>query len=204
MTDTSIDPTGAQEPHPDKYNDPRAKITRRGTLIGMGVVLFGVVGAAASIYGRRTRLGETTRFWGPETILALQLAERIEMLPRRGSEFEAVELSRMPGLGHLRRMLLDERSFDWQTETEKSVLSQSSENQPEFCLMLRLTDPTAHRFETVEIDIDLASGWVGPSDAEKCIQVVARKRTGLQHFLKTIMDKEQNRYDMRQQQSPGD
>ncbi len=197
MTDLPIDPATNLDPHADKYNDPRARITKRGIWLGIAVAMFGIIGAAASIYGRRTRLGETTRFWGQETITALQLGEKIELIAKRGVEFPMVELSGTPGLGHLRRALLDERTYDWQTESAATVLSKSSENVDEFCVTLRVTDPTAHRVGTVDIDIDITSGWVGPSDEAHCVQVAARKRSGLRNFLSTIMHKERQRYDMR-------
>ena len=107
--------------HLDKYSDPRVKITRTGILMGVGVVIIGILGAGLSIYARKTKLEQTTRFWGPETIIALQLAEKIELRPIGASDFEAVDLSGTPSLGHLRHALLDERGFDWNTEGSGSA-----------------------------------------------------------------------------------
>lgn len=171
--------------------------------MGLAVIVLGVVGAAASIYGRRTRLQESTRFWGDETILALQLGERVRLLPNRGPEFVPVELSGMPGIGHLRRALLDERSFDWDTEEDRPVVSEplaaAADEAPSdaFCVTLNITDPTGKRFEVVNIDLDLVDGWVGHSDEAHRVRIVQRKRSGLRNFLQTIMNKEQNRYDLR-------
>lgn len=208
MTDDSIDPcdtetlqpiSASPDPHADKYNDPRARITRRGILMGFAVILLGIIGAAASIYLRRTRLEETTRFWGQETITALQLAERMQLLPRGGSDFEPVELTATPGLGHLRRALLDERHFDWQTEQAASVAESCAMKDPTDppCVQIRLTDPTAHRVGTIEIDIDLAEGWVGPSDGSRRVQATTWVRPKLRNYLSTIMTVQQQRYDMR-------
>lgn len=213
MTDDSIDPRDNEtpqrtdaspnpqsDPHADKYNDPRAKITRRGILLGLAVFVLGVIGAAASIYFRRTQLGETTRFWGQETITVLQLAERMQLLPRGASDFEPVELTATPGLGHLRRALLDERNFDWQTEDNTSVAENCSTKASEApqCVQIRLTDPTAHRVGTIEIDIDLAGGWVGPSDGSRRVQATTWVQPKLRNYLATIMNVEQKRYDMRE------
>ncbi len=165
--------------------------------MGLAVVALGIVGAAASIYGRRTRLQESTRFWGDETILALQLGERLRLLPKRGKEFEAVELTGMPGLGHLRHSLLDERTFDWSTEDNTPVVAPNAETEGEFCITLNITDPTGNRFDVVDIDLDLAQGWVGLSDQPHRVRIVERKRSGLRNFLETIMNKENNRYDLR-------
>ena len=65
--------------HADKYNDPRVKITKRGMLLGAVVVVFGIAGAAFSIWARRTKLEQTTNFWGPNVVEALQLAEEVEL-----------------------------------------------------------------------------------------------------------------------------
>lgn len=205
MTDDSID-TGydtAAAPgqlHADKYNDPRARITTRGMLLAVAVLLLGIIGAAASIYGRRTRLEQSTRFWGQETITALQLAERMELLPRGATQFEPVELTATPGLGHLRRTLLDERSFDWQSQSTGGVSEKCEKQSGDAleCVQLRLTDPTAHRVGVIEIDLDLAGGWVGPSDGSRRVQTTQWVRPKLRNFLTTIVNVEQMRSDLRE------
>ncbi len=199
------------DPHADKYNDPRATVTRRGIWMGVAVLLLGIFGSAVSIYARRTGLVETTRFWGQETITALQLAERMEMLPRGDTEFPVVELTATPGLGHLRHALLEESHFDWTTETKASVAelcvrspqatSQDPDSEIEAAPMqyiqLRLTDPTAHRVGTIEIDIDLDGGWVGPSDGSRRVRVVEWVRPKLKSYFSTIINVRQKTYDFR-------
>lgn len=186
--------------HADKYNDPRVKITGRGIAIGVTVAIVAAVAAWGSIQARRTQLGETTRFWGADGITALQLGERIELLSRDASELPPVDLTSTPGLGHLRRALLDERNFDWSTESTESVASQCSTEPTEMpvCIQLRLTDPTGNRFEPVEIDIDLAGGWVGPSDGSKRVQATEWVQPKLRNWFKTIMTVSQKRYDVRE------
>lgn len=205
MTDNSIDPhesdrSAAADPHADKYNDPRVKFTLRGILLLVLVLVFGVVGSAASIYLRRTQLVESTRFWGQETITGLQLAERIHLLSRDANGFETVELSGTPGLGHLRRLLLDERNYDWSTETKGSAAEfcGQSDSEEVRCVQLRLTDPTAHRIGTIEIDIDLDRGWVGPSDGSRRVGVAERVQPKLENYFSVIITVEQLRYDQRQ------
>lgn len=187
------------DPHADKYNDPRVSITRRGIWIGVAVAVLGMIGAAASIYARRTHLEQTTRFWGQETIIALQLGERIKLLPRGGSEFEPVELTGTPGLGLLRRALLDERGFDWNTEIDRPAVEfcQPPESEQVGCVQLQITDPTAHRVGTVQIDLDLASGWIGPADGSSRVQATERMQPKLRNYFKTIINVQQKRYDHR-------
>ncbi|TWU48535.1 hypothetical protein Poly51_44350 [Rubripirellula tenax] len=197
MTDPSIE---AQ-----KYNDPRAKITGRGIAMGVAVAVLAVVGAWASIHARKTQLGETTRFWGQDTITALQLGERIEIRPRGASTFEPVDLTSTPGLGHLRRALLDERHFDWATETEGAATEMCGQVESDAdaaseapgCLQIRITDPTGHRFEPIEIDLALDGGWVGPSDGTKRVKVTDWVQPKLKNWFKTIMSVKQKRYDDR-------
>ena len=195
MTDPSSD-TATTTDHADKYNDPRARITRRGILWGLAVVLLGIVGAISSIYARRTRLEKTTEFWGPETILALQLAEIIELDAGLGESRKTVILSGMPGLGHLRRALLDERNFLWETEQDAPI-SEVCASAEARCVVLRLTDPTAQRFDEIRIQIDLNSGSMGPAQGSKRVQANERVRPALRHFLDTVMTYDQQRYDER-------
>jgi len=201
MSNPQIDPTADIHPdtHADKYNDPRAKVTRGGIMIGVAIVVLGFVGAAVSIYARRTRLEQTTRFFGAETIIALQLAERIEVLPRGNESFETVNLAGTPGLGHLRHRLLDQRNYDWATESESSVVECCGEvgSSGPGCIQLRFTDPTAHRIETVLIDLDLQGGWIGPSDGSRRVQTTPWVTPKLRNYFKTIMTVKQKRYDLR-------
>ncbi|MDG2220169.1 MAG: hypothetical protein P8L85_02250 [Rubripirellula sp.] len=192
--------------HADKFNDPRAKITTRGIAIGVVIFLLGIAGAFGSIYARRTQLVESTRFWGEETITALQLAERVELLPAGNSQFEPVELTTTPGLGHLRRALLDERNYQWDTETSRPALencpaaepTKTSDRKLKKCIRLRLTDPTAQRFDTVQIDINLGAGWIGPSDGSRRVQATPYVQPKLQSYFATIVNVEQLRYDLRE------
>ncbi len=198
MTDTFIDPAteSIAQQHQDKYNDPRAKVTARGILLAVAVILLAILGAAGSIYARRTRLQKTTSFWGQDTITALQLGERIQMFAISGRQFPAVELTGTPGLGHLRRLLLDERNYDW-SAVSKSGIEQRCDQQDSYCIQLRLTDPSARRFEAKQITIDLNDGWVGQSEGSSCVQIVARKRNALAKFLEQLITVQQRRLDDR-------
>lgn len=201
MSEPSSDTRSQKDPgaHLDKYRDPRARITRRGVLLGLSIVVLGVLGAAASIYARRTRLELTREFWGPETIASLQLAERIELLPRGRETFDPVDLAGTPGLGHLRRRLLDQRSYDWESESAGSALQECGPAADEGvgCIQLRLTDPTAQRFDTVEIDLDLVHGWVGPSDGSRRVKTTDWVQPKLKNYFKTIINVQQLRQDQR-------
>ncbi len=195
-----IDQPQVDDVHADKYNDPRAKLTRRGVLMGVGVAVFGLLGAAGSIYQRKTRLKQSRKFWGDQTILALQLAERIRMEAIQGIEFDPVELTATPGLGHLRHVLLDDRSYRWDSVDDRDAKSKC-EGEQNACVKLILTDPTAHRFPTIELTVELDDGWVGPFDGSRSVQTTKRVRPALAKFLKTLINVQQKRSDFRQSTS---
>lgn len=194
--------TPSTDDHADKYNDPRVSISRRGILLGVFVVLFGIAGAGFSIWARRTQLEKSTEFWGADVILALQLAEEVELIPsvdlpdsETGSSSEPVRLSGMPGLGHLRHVLLDDRSYQWDSVVQDSIASRIEEFP---CMILRLSDPTVHRFPDTEIVIDLENGWLGLRDGTNQVQLGERFQTAIPLFLKRVANYEPLRADMRE------
>ena len=184
--------------HVDKYNDPRVSISLRGILLGLFVFVFAIGGAALSIWARRTRLEKTTEFWGPEIILAFQLAEEIELIPDpqgETSETEPVRLTGMPGLGHLRHAFLDERSYDWESAEDQSIDSKADDVE---VMCLRFTDPTAHRFPDTQILVDMQQGWVGVDDGNRRVRLNERFRDAMPNFLKQIADFEPMRVENRE------
>lgn len=188
--------------HEDKYNDPRVRITPRGIAIILVVAVLGVVGSLTSIYMRRTQLGQTRDFFGNTTVTALQLAERIELVPLADGYDEPIDLTATPGLGHLRRALLDERHFNWE-RIESSPATQDcsgltvGRHQIPACIRLRLSDPTLKRFDPVELDLDLAAGWVGLTGVSERVATIDHVRPKLQHHFDTIINVQQKKFDER-------
>ncbi|WP_372894870.1 hypothetical protein [Stieleria sp.] len=184
--------------HADKFNDPRAEFTRRGILLGVGVALFGIGGAALSIWARRTRLEQSTQFWGPEVIEAFQLAAEIHLISQPdqpASEAQPLRLTGMPGLGHLRHLLLDDRSYIWDSVRDEPIRSRLNESS---CMTLWFSDPEAKRFPDAKVIIDLDQGWIGKQDGNQQVQLAERFRNALPAFLKRIADFEPLRVEMRE------
>jgi hypothetical protein len=200
--------------HADKYSDPRVQITRRGIWMGVLLTIVATIAALGSIYARRTRLEKSTEFWGPQTIESLQLAGSIKLVPMGSDSIKTIDLTGTPGLGHLRRAILDERHYDWTTVESASAVEQcdgrtiGKKNMPG-CVRLHLSDAFSDpkRFPDIEIDLNLVDGWIGPhstptSDGgqDKSLSRVRfseHVRPKMQNYFATIMNVEQLKYDDR-------
>ncbi|TWT97344.1 hypothetical protein Pla100_24960 [Neorhodopirellula pilleata] len=195
ITDAAADRVGALQA--EKYNDPRAKFGAKGWMALLAIAIGASLFTYFSVAARRTRLVETTRFWGPETITAIQLGDHVMLLPKEGSDFEPVELTAFPGLGHLRKALLHEDHYEWSTEQASSVAELCANEDDTQCVRLEFSDPSLKRFETARIDIELKRGIVGPADQPHRVAVNDRVRPALQHQIGLLMRVKQKRYDRR-------
>ena len=197
--------------HRDKYSDPRVRVTTgRLLLYGLALTFLATIVALASVAARRTSLVRTTEFFGPDTITALQLADRVELLPGEGQSFEPVDLTGTPGLGHLRRALLDDRHYVWETSHEGSGAEdaggdgpgreigpdQGSSEDP-FRVRLRFADPIGKRVPVIELALELEEGWVGLADESRRVRLNDRVRPAVRHQLKMMSNVRQQRFDQR-------
>lgn len=189
--------TSPQDPHADKFNDPRVQITWRSWALA-GIVLVGAcVFTFFSVQARRTSLVETTRFWGPTTIQAIQLGDRVVLQPLQGDRFEPIELTAFPGLGHLRKALLHEFHYEWDSESNASVASRCSEDENTQAVQLEFSDPTLNRFQPARIAIELNNGIVGPADKPRSVKLNDRVRPAMAHQISLLMKVKQQSYDER-------
>jgi len=170
-------------------------ITGCGILLGLGVLLFAAFFAVASIYARRTRLEKTREVFGDDTITALQLADQVHLLPGEGQDFEPVELTGTPGLGHLRRALLDERHYQWDTLQSGTVGAAGGDKAIRFTL--ELADPTGKRVPVIRIPMELTEGWIGTPDGTRRVRVNDRVRPALRHQLVMLQKKSPKTFDRR-------
>ncbi|MEM6980360.1 MAG: hypothetical protein AAF539_11905 [Planctomycetota bacterium] len=202
------------DPHADKYNDPRVRVTWQGIATLVAIVIGGAIFALLSVQARRTRLTLSTKFWGSTTITAIQLGDEVTLIDRSTQPANEIELTAMPGLGHLRRALLDERHYEWQTNVNSGVgdLCDSNDDTSDLiddsdanpasdaeasCVSLRFADPTLSRFPATTIDLHLDSGFVGPADGSRRVQMNERVRPALQHQLTLLLNFQQRRADDR-------
>lgn len=199
----------AVDPHADKYNDPRVVVTRNQVLALVAIVVIGAIVAVLSIAARRTKLEKTTAFWGQDVITAIQLGDHVELIPGPGSDFSQVELTAFPGLGHLRKALLEQSHYEWTTVEKDSVealanLSASEDDAGEakeqpIVVRLEFSDPHYKRVPPALIDVELVSGTLGPADGSQRVKVNDRVRPALRHQLTLLMRVSELRYGQRSQ-----
>ncbi len=192
------------------------------TLVLMIVVIaIGAVAAVASVYFRRTQTEKTTEFWGPQGITAFQLAPMVKLEIHDGQEPGEVDLTGMPGLGHLRHALLEQRHYEWETVSAESMetraaattsdaahsVAESADNAAKKPLLATLTfwdprkptelPPDMPVIQTTTVLVELNEGWVGPAKGDRSVRLNERSRPAVRHFLTTMRNVKQARYDDR-------
>lgn len=97
--------------------DPSA---RRGTWLVVGLLLLGVAAAVGAIWFQRQQTSRCLAFFGPVAARRITSAVRVELLgvqqggaPRRLASATRVDVSKAPGLVHLRRGLVEDANFTW-------------------------------------------------------------------------------------------
>lgn len=126
----------------------------------------------------------------------------VDTHPVRRDRIEKINLTAMPGLGHLRRTLLDERHYDWGSIESAGALDSCDgrtigDKAMPGCVRLVLSDPTLERFDPIELELNLVDGFVGPSGGTSRVHFSEHVRPKLQHYFATIMNVETLRYDDR-------
>ncbi len=177
---------------------PRIPITRRAVWMGVAVFLAAVLMAAGSIYFRRTQLELTTRFWGVDTIRAMQLAPIVTLVLVSDGNEKVINLNGTPGLGHLRHALLEQKHYLWETEVAQSIESIAT-GDPKFAT-LTFSDPRAPEDGGIAagvICLELTDGWVGKADGSKSVRLAERVKPAVRHFLTILGNAQQSRSDFR-------
>ncbi len=184
----------------------------------IAVICLGMVGAVASVYFRRTQLEKTREFWGEPGVLAFQLAPIVKLEFNDGKEPASVDLTGTPGLGHLRHALLEQRHYEWDTQqavavqahtgSDSSAQTEDAANpsaEPPKLARLTFSDPRLPAelppempvLQPTTVVLELNSGWVGPAEDAKSVRLNERARPAVKHFLTTMRNVKQARYDDR-------
>lgn len=189
----------------DWVDHPKIPITRRAILAGLVILVLGVVGALSSAHFRRTRLEMTTEYLGVDAIRALQSAQQVvlylEPIGATEATGQTIDLTGTPGLGHLRKALLDERHYDWTTRQDLAVHTLRS---PQTQLAsLTFTDPRGEIPEAT-LQLELSEGWVASPAGDGVVRLTPRVQPAVRHFLVVISNAQQTYYDRRRQAESGD
>jgi len=129
----------------------------RGRSLVVGLVLLGLVGAAAGITYQRLQTRRCLEFYGPEVARLVNAAPRVELLrvvpgdaPGRLVAREVRDVTLAKGLVHLRRGLVEDANFEWQPSADAARLPAEA-----WDLALVFTDPdvTGGR-ATLVLDMD--------------------------------------------------
>lgn len=104
---------------------------------------------------------------------------------------DAIELSGTPGLGMLRRGLLDERHYLWDTLREGSIADITDENL-EFVVLYFSDDPQFIPPENARADVvptslmlELSQGWVEIPGQRTMVRLTERARPAIRNFVVT-------------------
>jgi hypothetical protein len=111
----------SRSPH---FDDDRRKAAGipRGTWLVAGLLLMGVAAAITGIWFQRHQTRRCLEFYGASASRRITSAPRVELLtvqpgsgPGRLVFQSRIDVSKAPGLVHLRRGLVEDANFSWQT-----------------------------------------------------------------------------------------
>lgn len=94
--------------------------TPRGTWLVAGLLLLGVAAAVTGVWFQRHQTRRCLAFYGPAAARRIAAAPIVELLlvrpggmPARLAARAPIDVSKAPGLVHLRRGLVEDANFDW-------------------------------------------------------------------------------------------
>jgi hypothetical protein len=161
--------------------DTRGRIGRR---LVVALVLLGIGLASFAIWFQWRQTRRCLTLYGSEAARQIQAAVRVELWEPRaaaaaGLESAArIDVSRAPGLVHLRRGLVEDANFDWQRAAEATA-----EWDAAFAFYATADDatPTA----VLVIDFDPGGGSLGVAGSDRRV-ALGRIEKGLRAWLDAL------------------
>ncbi len=108
-------------PTPSHRASERAAGTPRGTWLVAGLLLLGLAAAITGVWFQRHQTRRCLEFYGPAAARRIAAAPTVELLlvqpgpgPGRLVAQTRIDVSKAPGLVHLRRGLVEDANFSWQ------------------------------------------------------------------------------------------
>jgi len=108
-------------PTPSQTDSAGAVGTPRGTWLVAGLLLLGLAAAATGIWFQWQQTRRCLAFYGPAAARRIAAAPTVELLlvqpgavAGRLAALQRIDVSKAPGLVHLRRGLVEDANFNWQ------------------------------------------------------------------------------------------
>ena len=109
------------QPTPSQAVSARAVGPSRGTWLVAGLLLLGLAAAITGIWFQRHQTRRCLEFYGPAAARRIAAAPTVELLlvqpgqgPGQLGAQTRIDISKAPGLVHLRRGLVEDANFSWQ------------------------------------------------------------------------------------------
>jgi hypothetical protein len=170
------------------FPPPPPALTKRGVWIGIGITLIAIVLAIASVQLRRTRKERTTAFFGQDTILAIESGRQVQ-LARIRNELASlpptegiVELTDLPGLGHFRHALLDDRHYQ---DTPADTTHEQRMTSVDDWFWLRISHPIPGN-PARELLLNISAGEIAVPGRSEKLRFTRRVRAGMENFVRTV------------------
>lgn len=108
-------------PAPPQTVSARTDSVAGGTWLVVGLLLLGLVAASTGVWFQRHQTRRCLEFYGPAAARRISVAPVVELLivqpgggPGRLACRKRIDVSKAPGLVHLRRGLVEDANFTWQ------------------------------------------------------------------------------------------
>jgi len=151
---------------PSQTASARAEGPSRGTWLVAALLLLGLAAAITGIWFQWQQTRRCLDFYGPAAARRIAAAPTVELLlmqpgaePGRLVARSRIDISKAPGLVHLRRGLVEDANFNWQgTDAGASGGGAALERLPldAWDVALVFSEPLGHT--TLVIDLDPAGG----------------------------------------------
>ena len=157
------------QPPPSQTASARAEGPSRGTWLVAALLLLGLAAAITGIWFQWQQTRRCLEFYGPAAARRIAAAPTVELLlmqpgaePGRLVARSRIDISKAPGLVHLRRGLVEDANFNWQGTDARASGAGAGGAAPErlpldaWDVALVFSEPLGRT--TLVIDLDPAGG----------------------------------------------
>ena len=186
------------QPPPSQNDSARAVGTPRGTWLVAGLLLLGLAAAIAGIWFQRHQTRRCLEFYGPAAARRIAAAPTVELLlvqpgqgPGQLGAQTRIDISKAPGLVHLRRGLVEDANFSWQGTDARASGGGAGGAMPErlplesWDVAFVFSEPLGRT--TLVIDLDPAGGSLAAVGQPGRIGL-GRIRPGLEKWIRSTVN----------------